>query len=122
MIFNTVSNVFSAIKADISSLVPMLILLIYTLFGAVLFLTIESPNEIYLMKEREAERARLVDQTAFTLNTIRADSTPIEIYNRTVQLLHRYRRQLNVTDIDQPQWDMWTALFYVFCVYTTIGW
>ena len=57
---------------------PVLILLLYTVIGAIIFWLIEGPNEKYELEQLRREREKLLEDTAFRLNTIKS-MTPLQV-------------------------------------------
>jgi hypothetical protein len=53
------------------------ILLLYTIIGAIIFMLIEGPNEEYEREKLRREREKLLEDTAFRLNTIKS-MTPLQ--------------------------------------------
>lgn len=61
MIAGHVSSVLSNVKAGFRSLLPVVILIIYTIIGALMFMAIEGPNEKYELEKLHKERAELLE-------------------------------------------------------------
>jgi hypothetical protein len=53
-----VGNLFTSLKKGFRAVIPILILLVYTLAGAIIFMTIEGPNEQYELKKLKQQRER----------------------------------------------------------------
>uniref|UniRef100_A0A914ZNI9 Potassium channel domain-containing protein n=1 Tax=Parascaris univalens TaxID=6257 RepID=A0A914ZNI9_PARUN len=122
MIAEGVRIILQTIRHGIQALIPIFLLLLYTILGAVIFYYVESPNEQTELETLKRERAELLESTAYRLNDVRG-MKPINAYNHTVSTLESYRKKLGVADIDEIErkWTMWGAIFYALTVYTTIG-
>lgn len=56
-----VSNFFTHLGQGIRGLLPLLVLLIYTIIGALIFMAIEGPNEQYQLEQLQKERDQLLE-------------------------------------------------------------
>jgi hypothetical protein len=115
----------------------VLILLLYTVVGAIIFMLIEGPNEEYELEQLKRQREKLLEDTAFRLNTVKSmtplqasplpspsDNPPLKkAYNHTVATLVQYRERLGVpeVDLDKTKWTIWGSIYFAMTVYTTIG-
>uniref|UniRef100_A0A914XM01 Potassium channel domain-containing protein n=1 Tax=Plectus sambesii TaxID=2011161 RepID=A0A914XM01_9BILA len=115
-------QLFRSLQRGVKPLLPLLLLIIFTLLGAVMFMLIEQPNEIYQLKKLKEEREHYREELAYRMNRIKG-LPPIETYNRTVDLLLEYQKHLGVdeVDVDHLQWDIWGSIFFTVTVYTTVG-
>uniref|UniRef100_A0A183BLS9 Ion_trans_2 domain-containing protein n=1 Tax=Globodera pallida TaxID=36090 RepID=A0A183BLS9_GLOPA len=109
-------------KHGFKSFVPVLVLLVYTVVGALIFMLIEGPNEKYELEQLRQQRLKLLEDTTFRLNTIKS-MTPLQAYNHTVSTLNHYRERLGVPEVfmNQTQWTIWGSIYFSMTVYTTIG-
>uniref|UniRef100_A0A1I7WQ55 Ion_trans_2 domain-containing protein n=1 Tax=Heterorhabditis bacteriophora TaxID=37862 RepID=A0A1I7WQ55_HETBA len=87
-----ISHMFNQVR---DGLLPLFILLLYTVFGALLFRELEGPNEKYMLETLRKERDVLLENTVFRLNNIRA-MQPVAAYNHTVKTLLKYQDRLGV--------------------------
>ena len=120
MIAGKVHVLVHRFKHGFRSLLPVLILLMYTVVGAIIFWLIEGPNEEYELGKMKWEREKLLEDTAFKLNTIKS-MTPLQAYNHTVATLVQYREKLGVPAVNQTKWTIWGSVYFAMTVYTTIG-
>ncbi|CAJ0578894.1 unnamed protein product, partial [Mesorhabditis spiculigera] len=122
MIAEWVRSLIGTFREGFRSLLPVFILALYTLVGAVLFMTLEAPNELNEMENLKKDREELMEKTAFKLNNIRA-MTPRVAYDHTLTSLENYTRDLGVKEVEvtNHKWTFVGALFYSMTVYTTIG-
>ncbi|KAL3072642.1 hypothetical protein niasHS_017616 [Heterodera schachtii] len=109
-------------KHGFRSFVPILVLLVYTIIGALIFMLIEGPNEKYELEQLRQRRLKLLEDTAFRLNTIKS-MTPLQAYNHTVTTLNNYRERLGISEVfmNQTKWTIWGSIYFSMTVYTTIG-
>lgn len=122
MIAGKVSILLEDVKKGFKSFIPIIILLIYTAIGAVIFMAIEGPNEKYEMEQLRQQREKLLEDTAFRLNTVKS-MTPLQAYNHTIGTLVRYRDMLGITEasMNRTKWNIWGSIYYSMTIYTTIG-
>jgi hypothetical protein len=69
MIAGRVSWLISSLKESVRSFIPIIILLFFTLIGALIFMSIEGPNEKFELEKLRKERARLLEVATFFLST-----------------------------------------------------
>ncbi|VDM41195.1 unnamed protein product [Toxocara canis] len=122
MIAQGIRKLLAAIRDGVHALIPILLLLLYTVLGAMIFYYVEGPNERTELEALKRERAELLESTAYRLNNIRG-MKPVRAYNHTVSTLELYRKRLGVSEVnlDDVKWSWWGAVFYALTVYTTIG-
>lgn len=61
MLVGKIGLFLSNIKTGLRSFVPIIILIIFTLIGAVMFMSIEGPYEKYELEKLKHERERLLE-------------------------------------------------------------
>ncbi|GMR33491.1 hypothetical protein PMAYCL1PPCAC_03686, partial [Pristionchus mayeri] len=121
-----VANVAFALRENLrsgmKSLLPVLVLVIYTLIGALIFQWIEGDQETTEIEVLRETRARAIEKTAFDLNVLKSKS-PVEAYNYTVKQLKKYNEKIGIVDPDDSnlKWSLPGAIFFCITVYTTIG-
>ncbi|KAI6227083.1 hypothetical protein M3Y95_00689200 [Aphelenchoides besseyi] len=122
MIAGKINVLLDNIRNGFRSVIPVVILVAFTIVGAAIFMTIEGPNELYELKKLRDERAKLLEDTAFRLNTIK-HMQPIEAYNHTVDTLTDFRNELGVQEVhlNETKWTFVGSIYFALTVYTTIG-
>uniref|UniRef100_F1LFD9 TWiK family of potassium channels protein 18 n=1 Tax=Ascaris suum TaxID=6253 RepID=F1LFD9_ASCSU len=98
MIAEGVRTLLQAIRHGVQALIPIFLLLLYTVLGAVIFYYVESPNERTELETLASERAELLESTAYRLNNIRG-MKPINAYNHTVSTLEIFIEENSVFPI-----------------------
>lgn len=61
MIVGRIADVLQNVKAGVRSFIPIIILIIFTLIGGIIFMSIEGPNERYELEKLKHERDRLLE-------------------------------------------------------------
>lgn len=110
-------------------LLPLIILVAYTLLGAWIFWMIEGENEREMLIEQQKERDELIRRTVYKINQLqikrqRRLMTAEEEYNRTAKVLTTFQETLGIVPADMDKDIHWTflgSIFYCMTVYTTIG-
>ncbi|CAD5234593.1 unnamed protein product [Bursaphelenchus xylophilus] len=122
MIAQHIANLMGNLKQGVRSVLPVVILLVFTIVGAFMFLSVEGPNEKYQLEQLKKEREKLLEDTAFRLNTIK-NMNPIQAYNHTIDTLVTYRNKLGVGEVhlNETKWNIWGSIYYAMTIYTTIG-
>lgn len=124
-------QIFKSIyKAARSLFGLILIFLLYSIIGAWVFMAIESRNEQHY-------KVNIRDERATVIETMLAESTKLTpLTNATMEkwktkveeALLKYEETIRdavknniVSDSEIEVWTIWSSLFFVFTVYTTIG-
>ncbi|GMT10141.1 hypothetical protein PFISCL1PPCAC_1438 [Pristionchus fissidentatus] len=98
-------------------------LILYSLFGALIFCSLESgPEEVEIQQRyQNAMRARRNMLAAFhsIYNEGRNASLPPE--GRLVSVVNEYNQQMGLTPSREQKWTIWGGLYYAGTIYTTIG-
>jgi len=121
-------RIFKSIYKAASSLIGLiLIFLSFSILGALLFLAIESSHEQHYKIIIRDERASIIEQllnepppqTNSTIETWKKNvESMLLLYEETI------RDAVNndvSSDSTEEIWTIWSSLFFVFTVYTTIG-
>ncbi|KAI6185652.1 Potassium channel subfamily K member 18 [Aphelenchoides besseyi] len=132
MFFNLLSRGYD--RYHVSHFIMGLIVVIYTLFGAVCFCLLEQQNELNVLRERaerqniskQMARARLVqDLSYYFLRDIKVSAL---LSSNMTKLLDEYDAEMiaNYPIKDNrhslnPRWSLWSGFYYAYSVYTTIG-
>lgn len=110
----------------------ILIFLLYSILGALVFMAIESRHEQHYKTNIREERAFMIEQLLAQSTVV----TPTPLINTTIEqwmetmetLLLKYEdtvRDAVQNDVNsnstEEVWTIWSSLFFVFTVYTTIG-
>lgn len=61
MIVQKLAQVLSDLKSGIRSVVPVILLVFYSIIGALIFVSIEGPNEEYELRQLKAQREKLLE-------------------------------------------------------------
>ncbi|KAK0405851.1 hypothetical protein QR680_018235 [Steinernema hermaphroditum] len=122
MLRQTADRLIDIAKTAIHALVPVLILAVFTLIGALIFYVIEGPNEKYELEQLQKQREHLLEETAFRLIRIQ-NQRGLDTYNYTVRTLENYREELgvNAVNMSNVKWNFWNSAYYAMTIYTTIG-
>uniref|UniRef100_A0A8R1DHW1 Potassium channel domain-containing protein n=1 Tax=Caenorhabditis japonica TaxID=281687 RepID=A0A8R1DHW1_CAEJA len=124
-----VSSIVTTFQKTFKGLLPLIILVIYTLLGAWIFWMIEGDNEREMLIEQQKERDDLIRRTVYKINQLqikrqRRLMTAEEEYNRTAKVLTTFQETLGIVppDLDKDvHWTFLGSIFYCMTVYTTIG-
>uniref|UniRef100_A0A0N5AS33 Ion_trans_2 domain-containing protein n=1 Tax=Syphacia muris TaxID=451379 RepID=A0A0N5AS33_9BILA len=95
---------------------PYIILITYSVLGALLFQFLEADYEKKIFRERNAAVERLREETLLRLNILKNSTSSKDIFDRYDAEL---KKILNLSD--NLEWDLWGAFYYVGTIYTTIG-
>lgn len=124
-----VSSILTTFQKTFKGLLPLIILVAYTLLGAWIFWMIEGENEREMLIEQQKERDDLIRRTVYKINQLqikrqRRLMSADEEYNRTAKVLTTFQETLGIVPADMDKDIHWTflgSIFYCMTVYTTIG-
>ncbi|CAI5455102.1 unnamed protein product [Caenorhabditis angaria] len=124
-----ISTVVTTLQNTFKGLLPLFILAVYTIIGALLFREIEGPHEQQLLHDQQVERAEHLKRYVYLINRLqirkeREKISAMEEFNRTAKILTDFQTTLGVLPPDPENdihWSFLGSLFYCMTVYTTIG-
>jgi hypothetical protein len=61
MLAGRVSVLLTNVKESVRGVVPIIILIVFTILGGIIFMSIEGPNEKYELEKLKQERERLLE-------------------------------------------------------------
>lgn len=115
-----VKSIFGTVYKALKSLTSLtIILVLYNIIGALLFVYIEAPfenEEIAAMKSDHEHWIRVLSNITSALKGPEYDI----LRNETESFLARYEMESRKLD-QRKSWDFWKALFFCGTIYTTIG-
>ncbi|KAI6171145.1 Potassium channel subfamily K member 18 [Aphelenchoides bicaudatus] len=133
MFWNLIATKYE--RYHLSHFVMLVVITIYSLFGAICFCLMEQKNELRMLAERnhsqainkEIARHRLISDMQYYF--FRHVNVSALLNSNMTELLDAYDQQMAVNqpqarDIrysDKPRWTIWGGLYYAWTIYTTIG-
>lgn len=115
-----VTAILRKLYKGLKSLTGLIILLVlYNIIGAVIFVELEAPSEKKMVIKENPEHKELI--LLLTNVTVTLSNSEFEILrNKTFDLIHQYGFE-NMEGKSESTWDFWKALFFCATIYTTIG-
>jgi hypothetical protein len=71
LIVKGLAGMLTSLRQGAKPILPLLILIVYTVVGAVIFMLIEKPNEVYELQKLKAERDEYRQELAYSMNRIK---------------------------------------------------
>lgn len=67
MIAGKIGLVFYSLRKGFKAFIPIIILIVFTLIGALIFMTIEGPNEKYELEQLKLKRQQQLDVSFYIM-------------------------------------------------------
>ncbi|XP_071170980.1 uncharacterized protein [Mytilus edulis] len=115
-----VTAILRKLYKGLKSLTGLIILLVlYNIIGAVIFVELEAPYEKKMVIKEKPEHKELI--LLLTNITVALSNSEFEtLRNKTFDLINQYGFE-NMEGKSESTWDFWKALFFCATIYTTIG-
>ncbi|CDW57061.1 Ion trans 2 domain containing protein, partial [Trichuris trichiura] len=110
-------------KLGLSHFIPVVMLLLYSVAGASILLLIEGPYEEQVRRNEKNHSENVRNHAVERLGQILKDkelSLETKLY-ASRDLIIWYEEKLGIQKTVLLRWDIWSALFYVGTIFTTIG-
>lgn len=113
-------NIIGQFYNGFKSLTGLIILLmVYSFTGAVIFVYVETPYQDELLLAQESKHKNMVQ--LFLNLTVSLNSSEFEnLRDEIVTLMNKFDAD-NFEKIHGKRWDFWKALFFCRTIYTAIG-
>lgn len=118
-LFGRCTKTFSKLLSKSKSLTPFLIVFIYSLIGAGMFIALERSYDLEKRSLKQAEIETARNSTIAIILNLTSPSTNMDIYLMEAIIAHE--EAVGFSHSEDTVWTFWNAILYAGTIYTTIG-